>query len=105
MAQVGARTHWRMLNLADVALFPSVFDPLSQLVEITSFSPSRALLLSRIPEFEIYFASLHVQADAEVLSLAERLRVIATPSTGLDHTDLDAAQPRGITVLFCCKCN
>jgi D-3-phosphoglycerate dehydrogenase len=34
-----------------------------------------------------------------VLEAASRLRVIVTPSTGLDHIDMDYAEAKGIEVL------
>jgi D-3-phosphoglycerate dehydrogenase len=94
---VGARL--RLLNMADVSACPAVFDALAPEIETVSVPPSHAILLERIAEFDIYFASLHTKADRDVLARAERLKLIATPSTGLDHIDLNAAEERGITVL------
>ena len=42
---------------------------------------------------------MHVRIDAAAIDAAKRLKAIATPSTGLDHIDLAAAQRRGIAVL------
>jgi D-3-phosphoglycerate dehydrogenase len=60
---------------------------------------TQSTLRERIGEFEVYFASLHLRADADVLARATRLRVIATPSTGLDHLDLEVAAARGIEIV------
>jgi D-3-phosphoglycerate dehydrogenase len=40
-----------------------------------------------------------VRADREVLDRATRLRVIATPSTGLDHLDLEAMRQRRVALI------
>lgn len=52
-----------------------------------------------MPDIDAYFASLHIRLDREMLERSDRLRVIATPSTGTDHIDLKAAAERGVTVL------
>ncbi|MEO7653968.1 MAG: NAD(P)-dependent oxidoreductase [Bryobacteraceae bacterium] len=85
--------------MADITSCPEVFAPLAPMANVVSLQPVRETLLERIPEFDVYFASLHVRLDREALAKANRLRVIATPSTGLDHIDLPAAAERGITIL------
>jgi D-3-phosphoglycerate dehydrogenase / 2-oxoglutarate reductase len=90
---------WTMLNMADITASPRLFEPLEPCVEVVSMAPSHAALLKSIPRFDIYFASLHVCMNREVLERARRLRVIVTASTGLDHIDTDFAVERGITVL------
>src|SRR6185437_10574491 len=57
------------------------------------------ILRERIGEFDAYFAALAVRADRAVLENADRLRVIATPTTGWDHLDVDAMQERGIHLI------
>jgi D-3-phosphoglycerate dehydrogenase len=57
------------------------------------------VLRARLGEFDAYLASLQVQLDCTTIESAAKLKVIATPSTGLDHIDLGAAQARGIPVL------
>jgi D-3-phosphoglycerate dehydrogenase len=86
--------------MADTAACPDVFAPLAEIgAEVVTLAADQQVLLERIGEFDAYFASLQVRADAQVLSRAPRLRVIATPSTGTDHIDLAAAQQRNIAVL------
>jgi D-3-phosphoglycerate dehydrogenase len=95
----GAAVLLRILNMADIAACPDVVDPLKDLGEVVTLAADQSVLQRRIGEFDAYIASLHVRADREVLSRADRLRAIATPSTGLDHIDLSAARERGIMVL------
>jgi D-3-phosphoglycerate dehydrogenase len=90
---------WRVLNMADTTACPDVFGPLGNLAEVVSLPPDQNVLRESLPGFDVYFASLHVRLDADALRAAQRLRVIATPSTGLDHVDLKAAGERGIAVL------
>jgi D-3-phosphoglycerate dehydrogenase len=56
-------------------------------------------LREALPDADAYFASMHVRISAELIEQAPGLRVIATPSTGLDHIDLRAAHERRITIL------
>lgn len=59
----------------------------------------RRTLLKRIHAFEILVVRLGHQIDAEVLEAAKKLRVIVSPTTGLNHIDLGSANKRGIAVL------
>jgi len=56
-------------------------------------------LREALPDADAYFASMQVRITGEMIDQSPRLRAIATPSTGLDHIDLDAARERGIAVL------
>jgi D-3-phosphoglycerate dehydrogenase len=89
----------RILNMADIAACPDVVKPLGVIGEVVTLPAEQAILERSIGEFDAYLASLHVRADRAVLSGAQRLRVIATPSTGTDHIDLTTARERGIVVL------
>ena len=90
---------WRVLNMADVSPFPQVFDPLAPLADVVTLPPDQQALADRLPGFDAYFASLHVRLTREIVQACERLRVIVTPSTGLDHLDLQAAEERGVALL------
>ncbi len=90
---------WRVLNMADVSPFPEVLDSLRQTAEVVSLPADQQLLRDRIAPFDAYFAALPVRVDRTVLDQATRLRVIATPSTGLDHLDLQTMHERGIALL------
>ncbi len=52
-----------------------------------------------LPHIDALIVRLGYQIDAAVMSRAERLKFIATATTGLDHIDLDEAKDRGISVL------
>jgi len=59
----------------------------------------RAGLLSEVNDADVLWVRLRHRIDAEVLSAARRLKIIVSPTTGLNHIDLDEAQRRGIKVL------
>jgi len=48
---------------------------------------------------DAYFATLAVRLTGDMIAVAPRLAVVATPSTGLDHLDLDALRSRGIALV------
>ena len=85
--------------MADVSECPDVLDSLAEVAEVVSLPADQSVLLERIFEFDAYLASLQVRVTREVLERAERLRVIATPSTGLDHIDVPFAESRKVVVL------
>ena len=90
---------FRVLNMLDVSSCPDVLDPLRSIGEVVTLEPNQTTLAERIGEFDAYLASLHARVDIEVLRRADRLRLIATPSTGTDHIDLEGACQREIEVL------
>ena len=59
----------------------------------------REELLSAAREADVLWVRLRHRIDAEVIASAHRLKVIVTPTTGLNHIDLDEANRRGIRVL------
>lgn len=59
----------------------------------------RSSLLSAVREVEVLWVRLRHRVDADVMDAAPRLKVIVTPTTGLNHIDLEEAERRGIQVL------
>jgi D-3-phosphoglycerate dehydrogenase len=59
----------------------------------------RQTLLHCVPEANILWIRLRHYIDAEVMAAAPDLQAICTPTTGLNHIDLDEAARRGIEVV------
>jgi D-3-phosphoglycerate dehydrogenase / 2-oxoglutarate reductase len=59
----------------------------------------RAGLLFAIKEANVLWVRLRHRIDAEVLAAAPGLKIVVTPTTGLNHIDLDEAQRRDVKVL------
>jgi D-3-phosphoglycerate dehydrogenase len=85
--------------MADLSVSPETRRMLQTGTELIEAGPDRHTLLELVPRCDAYFASLHVRFDREAFERAERLKVIATPSTGTDHIELEAAEERGVAVL------
>jgi D-3-phosphoglycerate dehydrogenase / 2-oxoglutarate reductase len=60
---------------------------------------SQRRLIESITQCDAIFARLGHQLDDALFSRAEALKVIATPTTGLTHIDVAAADRRGIDIL------
>ena len=60
---------------------------------------SQANLPNEIEKYDIAIVGLANKFDKEVLVRAKNLKVIATPTTGLDHIDHAFAKERGIEIL------
>jgi D-3-phosphoglycerate dehydrogenase len=89
--------------MADTSFCPQVFDCLRDVAEIVIAKPDAAELRRLIVDVDAYLCTLFVRTDRDVIEAGTRLRAIVTPSTGLDHIDLEAARERGIAVLSLTK--
>ena len=63
------------------------------------YCQSEAAVRAAMPEASGYLTGLQIRVTDELMALAPRLKAISTPSTGLDHIDLAAAERRDIRVL------
>jgi D-3-phosphoglycerate dehydrogenase / 2-oxoglutarate reductase len=81
--------------------FPSMaLDNLRRLgtVELNA-EEGRAGLLARARSAEILWIRLGHRVDQEVMNSAPQLKLIASPTTGLDHIELEEAERRNIRVI------
>jgi D-3-phosphoglycerate dehydrogenase len=72
---------------------------LRELGQVSFADLDRRALVGAVREIEILWIRLRNRIDTEILNAAPHLKVIVTPTTGLNHIDLEAAYGRGITVL------
>jgi len=89
----------KVLCMVDLTLCPQALDPLREVAEVDHLPIDRRLLLERIGEYDAYFGHTDIQLDREIIDRAERLRVVAGPSTGTDHFDVKLLEERGIDLL------
>jgi len=68
-------------------------------VSVNIIPPERAGLLRAIPEADALILRETVQADAELLAAAKRLKVIGRVGVGLSGVDIEAATERGVIVM------
>jgi D-3-phosphoglycerate dehydrogenase len=72
---------------------------LGEVAEVTLADLDRPALLAAVRDVEVLWIRLRHRIDAEVLAAAPALKMIASPTTGLDHIDLAAAEARGARVV------
>jgi D-3-phosphoglycerate dehydrogenase / 2-oxoglutarate reductase len=71
----------------------------AQIAATDAFDLSQDGLQQAIQDYEILVVRLGLRVDEAVLERGARLLAIGTPTTGLDHIDLQIAERRGIAVL------
>ena len=96
-------TRWKVLCNDKLWFKKDALHPLYNIADIDYQEAEYNLLLENICEYDAYYASASVRVDSKVLESAKRLKVIATPSTGIDHIDVDFATKKGITILGLAK--
>jgi D-3-phosphoglycerate dehydrogenase len=72
---------------------------LRQLGDLALADLNRADLLQAVCEADVLWVRLGHRIDTEVLAAAPGLRILVTPTTGLNHIDVEEAHQRGIRVL------
>lgn len=72
---------------------------------LSEIAPTDALDLSQdelrdaVKDYDILVVRLGLRVDKSVLFAGEHIQAVGTPTTGLDHIDLEAARERNVTVL------
>ncbi len=89
---------YKVLAMTEIVGQEELFAKLSDVIEITSVEPDRKKALEIIGEYDGFLSTLKFRTDKELLDKAVKLKAIFTPSTGLDHIDLDYAAKKGIAV-------
>lgn len=72
---------------------------LRQVGDVILADLDRADLLSAVREADVLWVRLRHRIDHEVITAGQTLKIIATPTTGLNHIDTELAECRGIRVL------
>ena len=67
--------------------------------EVVEADLDRAGLLAACADIDILWVRLRNQIDTEVFDAAPRLKVVVTPTTGLNHIDQQEAARRGIRIV------
>lgn len=72
---------------------------LSHFCQIDEYDCDRQNLLERVRGVDVLFTRLRHKIDQEVFSQAQQLKYIVSPTTGLDHIDLEEAKRRKIQIV------
>jgi D-3-phosphoglycerate dehydrogenase / 2-oxoglutarate reductase len=74
-------------------------ESLAEIGHVDALDLPQAQLAQAVQGYEALVVRLGLMVDRAVLTAGDALRLVGTPTTGLDHIDLQAAQERGIAVL------
>jgi D-3-phosphoglycerate dehydrogenase len=86
--------------LAEASRFsPIAARDLRALGEVVEFDGDRGELLDRLMDIDVLVTGLAHVIDRTAFERAPALRLIATPTTGLNHIDIAEAERRGIRVV------
>lgn len=89
----------RILILEPNGYSPRALDILRSVGTLEKNTFTAEELPGQLANYEVLLVRLGYRIDREFLAQAKNLKVIVSPTTGLNHIDLDAAKDRGITVL------
>ena len=89
----------RILVAESVGFSRQATELLRQVGDVVLADLERSELLAAVGEAEVLWVRLRNRIDAEVIAAGRRLKVIVTPTTGLNHIDLAEAERRCIKVL------
>jgi D-3-phosphoglycerate dehydrogenase / 2-oxoglutarate reductase len=78
---------------------PQAVARLEQVGRVELADLDRPGLLAGVADADVLWVRLRHRIDEEVLAAAPGLRAVVTPTTGLDHLDLEAAERHGVRVL------
>ncbi len=75
--------------------YPNVLT-FSRLGDCTFKKYNRNYLISNIDKFDIFVPHLFERIDRELIDLSKSLKILATPSTGSDHIDIEYLKEKNI---------
>lgn len=89
----------RVLNAEPYGYSSQAREILLEVGELVEISLTTNELKAMIADFDVLIVRLGFQIDRAVIDAGERLKVIVTATTGLDHIDIEYAHAKGIKVL------
>lgn len=87
---------WKVLCLWDISQCPEVLDALKAIADVDLMPPEFESVAAVISNYDAVLVALQLPLDAELISHAGKLKIVVTPSTGLDHIDQVALNAAGV---------
>ena len=86
--------------ITEPEFFPaSIIKELGTIGKIIAKRMSRQELLENIEDIDVLIIRVDTKVDKELIDRAKKLKIIATPITGLNHIDVEYAEKKGIFVI------
>lgn len=89
----------RILNVEPENYSAAAREILQSMGELHERQLSHHELIACISEYDVLIARFGVSIDRKVIDSGIRLKIIASPVTGLDHIDIEHAHAKGIRVI------
>lgn len=89
----------KILNIEPDGYSSKAKEILKSFASVQETQLPRSELLPLLKDYDVIIVRLGYSIDSEFLSYSERLQIIVSATTGLNHIDLVEAKNRGITVL------
>jgi D-3-phosphoglycerate dehydrogenase len=89
----------RILNTEPGRLSSKARAALRELAIVDEIEADRKYILENIDKYDCLFIGIRNLIDKDILARAAKLQCIVTPTTGLNHIDIQVAIERGVTVL------
>lgn len=89
----------RILVSESTGFPPRAVKCLNEIGDLVLRDCDRTVLLSSVQDADILWVRLRHRIDTEVMNAGQHLKVIVTPTTGLNHIDLEEAKRRGIQIV------
>jgi D-3-phosphoglycerate dehydrogenase len=87
---------YKVLNTVDFSGCDYAFDNLRSIAIVDSVKPDKKSVSEIIHKYDVYISTLEFRLDRDLIDKAVNLKVVATPSTGTDHLDLNYLSEKGI---------
>ena len=88
-----------ILNTEYSRFSENALEKLNQLARIDNVNADRNFLIKNISKYDIIFIALNNIIDEVIITRAKKLKCIVTPTTGLDHIDVNFAKKKNIDIL------
>lgn len=86
--------------ITEADYFPKdVQEMLKELGDVNVIETNMNILIDSIRDIDILLIGLELNINKNVLDSANKLKIIGTPTTGLDHIDLNIAKEKGISII------
>lgn len=89
----------RILNTECGRFSDAATKEIEKLGDVTNVEADRDYLFKNIADYEVMVICIKNTIDRELLGLAKKLKVIVTPTTGVNHIDIIAAKEYKIKIL------
>jgi D-3-phosphoglycerate dehydrogenase len=90
---------FRILNTEPGRLSSKARAALRELAIVDEIEADRKFILENIDKYNCLFIGIRNLIDKDILARAVKLQCIVTPTTGLNHIDIQVATEKGVTVL------